>query len=638
MLSSRLKSHTRAKLRGTSELHNKGRARLTIPFRIDSLAFNDGTSVDTSEARIVVFVGPNNSGKTKTLQELSTLLARHPNTRFDESSLVVLQGGVFRPFITVEALNEWLIATRYSWVEKPTERTHVRTPGSGGDQATDETARYWNAEGRLGPLANHLIKGLWCVERLTYVESPMRLDSGQHPDRPVQVLVRNRNQMKLFRTAFKAAFKRDVIVDAWGQHIRLRVSEDERQEDFAIESASGLPDAVMASRLERVPLLNEQSDGVKAFAGILLTLLTTPYPLILLDEPEAFLHPPQARLLGEYLSKLSQRGQLMIATHSLDILLGLLSGDPAGVHVVRLKRDEEKTSPFMLSPERVKSLWQDPLLRFSRAFDGLFHEGVVICEGDSDSQFYSTVAYHLADHLREGTGAADPSGASDDLTNQADAVAEDQSAISFSENPFDVMFTYAGSKQRIAMVCAALSAVEVPTCAVVDFDFLRDEDDVKSIVEALGGSYDDDLQALVRVVDAGLRGHEGVVNHEDALQQITEILSGGDSRVTKSQSREIRAALEPKTGWTAAKKMGRPAVPSGDPSAALTRLMERLAELRLFVVPVGTVESFVKDVPSTSRRWVVEVIEGDYVKDAKEAHDFVRQVLEALITPAQRAS
>ncbi|WP_304722163.1 AAA family ATPase [Conexibacter sp. CPCC 206217] len=46
--------------------------------------------------------------------------------------------------------------------------------------------------------------------------------------------------------------------------------------------------------LDGLPLVPDQGDGMRSFIGLLLTILSSSHPLILVDEPEAFLHPPQA--------------------------------------------------------------------------------------------------------------------------------------------------------------------------------------------------------------------------------------------------------------------------------------------------------------------------------------------------------
>jgi hypothetical protein len=50
------------------------------------------------------------------------------------------------------------------------------------------------------------------------------------------------------------------------------------------------------------------------------------FPGQVIDEPEAFLHPPQARLIGSSLVQdRRDNRQLFIATHSADILSGVLN-------------------------------------------------------------------------------------------------------------------------------------------------------------------------------------------------------------------------------------------------------------------------------------------------------------------------
>jgi hypothetical protein len=471
---------------------------------------------------------------------------------------------------------------------------------------------------------------------------PGRQDPTQHPDHPTQSLLRDPRRLKLFKGAFSAAFDRNVVVDAWGQSIRLRLSEDLKQDAFATESADGLPPPELMQRLETLPLIETQSDGVKSFAGILLTLLTVPYSLILLDEPEAFLHPPQARLLGRYLGTLRQEGQLFVATHSLDVLLGLLSTVGARVQVVRLTRTSDESRAQVLDPDRLRSLWKDPLLRFSRAFDGLFHEAVVVCEGDTDSQFYSAVAVWLAEHeqnppveddvsektagQREGESEEEPPSEESKLD-----IDPGMELSHFTANPFDVMFTYAGSKQRMAQVAQALRSVRVPVRIVADFDVLNDQQVLKRLIESLGAEYSDEIESLRTVIDSGLRGSDRKLMKSDFVKELT-ILLEDVQEITPDEAKRIRPLLESHRGWARARTRGEAEVPSGDPSQSLKDLLGLLAECGLFVVRSGAVESFVREVGNTGPKWVVEVIDSGYVEQATDAQDFVRAILEEIGT------
>ncbi|RXK86005.1 hypothetical protein ESB13_04125 [Filimonas effusa] len=57
---------------------------------------------------------------------------------------------------------------------------------------------------------------------------------------------------------------------------------------------------------------------MKTFAGVFMSLFAEEYNINIIDEPEAFLHPPQALLLGQMMGReLDSDKQLFIATVSL---------------------------------------------------------------------------------------------------------------------------------------------------------------------------------------------------------------------------------------------------------------------------------------------------------------------------------
>lgn len=570
-----------------------------MPFRISELHLIGGDSVTTGDADVVVFVGANNTGKSRVLVETMQTLSLEPGRAPHLASMFVLRDVAVELLLNGDEFVDWLAAHRARWVEPSDGHNRYRTIGA-GDIFEGSARQWWNPSGRFYQLAQHLVRALFCSDRLGYLAAPGRPSPGAHLEHPVQQLATTPHLFRQFRDAFKTAFKQEVIVDAWGPNVQLRVSAQFKQEDFASGSETGMPPSGLVERLLAVPTIDTQSDGVRSFAGILLTLLTMQYPLVLLDEPEAFLHPPQARLLGRYLSTLPSGGQVFVATHSLDIMLGLIHGRADRVKIVRLSRLNGVTSARALPPAELNRIWTDPLLRFSRVLDGLFHEGVVICEGDSDSQFYAAVADEI-----QGGELAGP----------------------------DVMFTFAGSKHRIALVATALRALGVPVTAVADFDVINDRAVLTRMVESLGGTYSAELEAKRALVDSGLRGSQARVTRSSAAELLDAALAGPDDyELTPSKVKEIRGLLEPETGWRAAKKAGAAVVPPGGASVALSELLEELARFGLFVVPSGAVESFVRAVPSTGPQWVVEVLEGGHLGTADEAKKFVRRVL-TFLTP-----
>jgi len=573
---------------------------MASPFRVTQLTFNSGVSVDTSEADIVVIVGPNNTGKSQTLQQMTQHLSMGPGQPAPTNQFFVLSDMTIEQAMNSGELQAWLIERRYTWNDE-SYQMRFRTANI-GELYLNQVGGQWDGGGqggRLAGLSQHLVRGLWCGDRLSYLGSPGRLSPGEHPQHPVHWLVRDQALMASFREAFRNAFGMNIIVDAWGTSYQLRLSPDEVQSDFKTTTEDGMPDQSVVERLSALPLIETQSDGVRSFAGIILTLLTAQFPLVLLDEPEAFLHPPQARMLGRYLSDVQRDGQLFVATHSLDVLLGLIESKPERVLILRLTRESGITTSETLPSGQLSKLWNDPFLRFSRSLDGLFHDGVVVCEGDTDSQFYSAIAAQGGPHGVTGGR--------------------------------DVMFTYAGSKDRIPMITNALRAVGVPVRAIVDFDALNSETTLRSLVEGVGGEYTGDMERDRRLVDTHIRGSMPRLKVGPALESVGTILGDDpNAEVTARQLKDIRSELNPETGWRAAKKSGRAAVPAGDATNALDRLLAQLKSLGVFVVPSGAVESFVKAVGGRGPRWAVEVAAGGQIEKAAEAQEFVGEVLKSM--------
>jgi hypothetical protein len=187
--------------------------------------------------------------------------------------------------------------------------------------------------------------------------------------------------------------------------------------------------------------IKEASDGVQAFVGIVCAVLSGDYRAILIDEPEAFLHPPLARKLGHQLtSNLKAGGTLMASTHSPDFLMGCLQASPK-VRVVRLEYSNGKSKGKIVNSAVLTKLFKAPLLRSANVISALFHDGVVVAESDNDRAFYAEIYYRLAEQEK-----GYPS----------------------------ILFVNAQNKQTIRDIIGPLREFGVPATAIVDVDILKE--------------------------------------------------------------------------------------------------------------------------------------------------------------------
>ena len=285
---------------------------------------------------------------------------------------------------------------------------------------------------------------------------------------------------------FRQAFDVDLIVNRNEMRtIPLHIGQAPDKTAFTIDKQDDY-----YNQISTLPKLQEQGDGMRSFASILLDTFTSDHTITLIDEPEAFLHPPQARILGKMLAKNnSDNRQLLISTHSEDFLQGLLDADNENVTVIRIHREKNINMMSILQNNQIKKLWSNPLLRYSNILSGLFHEKVVVCESDYDCLFYQAIMDAVYEHKKE--------------------IAP------------DVLFTHCGGKTRIKDVVSALKAVDVPVVAICDFDLLNASQNFKPIIASFGLDWKTILSADMKIIYDSMNAKSSCEN--DAWTQIKKI-------------------------------------------------------------------------------------------------------------------
>ena len=197
------------------------------------------------------------------------------------------------------------------------------------------------------------------------------------------------------------------------------------------------------------------SDGAKAFTGIMAEILAGDPKVLLVDEPEAFLHPALAFSLGREiaLSLAETNKRMFVSTHSPQFLMGCIQSGVA-INVVRLTyRDGVATARLLPSDELVR-LMRNPLLRSTNVISALFYESAVVTEADPDRAFYQEINERL---LRSERGIP------------------------------NCIFLNAQNKQTIPTIVSPLRRLGIPAAAVYDIDFVKDGGGVATrFMEAAG--------------------------------------------------------------------------------------------------------------------------------------------------------
>lgn len=395
--------------------------------------------ISISRPAVTVFVGPNNSGKSQILREINAACQQGA------------RGG-------------WQILGQFKF--EPANDETVRrdlgvfsSPPRLGESGSDES-RYLEINGKRFAIhlslytearknpngqrsnfyaqyySSHYTLNLDGASRIGLVNSRAKGDL-KYPD--------NSFSRMFTDDARRASFRRTVY-DAVGLYPGFDMSHGA---DLQLRFGSTQPPRERTTEddilewMRKAGPIDQVSDGVKAFTGMLLELRAGDPKIVLIDEPEAFLHPALAFKLGREVAKTANESgkHVFIATHSAQFLMGAIQSG-ARVDIVRLTYKGGMATARLLPNDDLSRMMRDPLLRSTNALAGLFYENVVVTEADADRSFYQEINERLLEHT---TGRGMP----------------------------NALFLNANGKDTVYRIVGPLRRLGIPTAAVLDIDILN---------------------------------------------------------------------------------------------------------------------------------------------------------------------
>jgi ABC-type cobalamin transport system ATPase subunit len=480
---------------------------MTIKVRLASITSNAGDAVQLSPSGVTCLVGGNNAGKSRTLTDIAGLIET------SAASTVVIQAlELDKPErIELDEAKDFLDRTAVRQQHGYAVEHPQYVPLGGHGQPTRPES--FSHEMVHGGSALGAAKGFffqhWTAGQMSSNASTSlgHMPGSVAPSSPLhRLFLDGELEEELSNVSFEA-FGEHLTVDRANMDVRLRIGTVTGVEVPPLSR----PTLEYANAVAALPSVMEQGDGVKSFLGIAMTVLAGRSQILLIDEPEAFLHPGQARALGRWLSThAAERDlQVIVSSHSRDFVLGLIGGDRSHVRIVRIVREGVKNRLHVLPPEDISATWNDPVLRYSNVLQGLFHRRVAICESDADCRFYGAVLDELAIETNR--------------RSQAD----------------DILMVPSGGKDRMAALARSMLKLGVETHVFADFDALDQKARVKDIVAAVGGKWteqiDIDFKTFIRSVQEGNlwklvknHGTEGVPRGE-AYSAILRLLQALDA-------------------------------------------------------------------------------------------------------------
>jgi AAA domain, putative AbiEii toxin, Type IV TA system len=549
-------------------------------YKIEDLEFSDSTLINPGGLTLIV--GPNNSGKSRILRDIVTL-----STGGKQPNLLVKSLRHSLPSDLTDLLNSYKITTHTNEHNQTLIRSLSANLVAAHNQYVDGTWKeqldgYLKSNPKVGNnifltwLGNIFVSMFSTEERLRLIKECQSCENGSIETLLQAYYFEGGRVEDRVREIVRDAFKKDIRLDFSSlRKILLRIGDD-------LSSAPQDPrDAV--SYYENTEKLDDQGDGIKSFIATVLAMLVENRPVILLDEPEAFLHPPQAFRLGEIVAQnINLDRQIFIATHSSEFLRGVLS-KTQDVTILRTSRVGNNSSIKLLNTDGVKNLATDPILSSTRVIDGLFYEGVVIVESDSDSVFYKRISRQLP-----GT------------------------------DNFHIV--HAHNKQTVSKVLEPYQTLGVPYAAIVDFDVIRVGVELSSLLDKF--NIEPIERSRILGLQVAIAKYIERIPAEELLERvitglIDEIALSKDESLSseKRLSRllgNLKRVRESGACWKESKKLGKDSLDEAH-KTQFEELWMHCAARGLFIVPVGELEGWLSpfglSYTSNKSKWIVSALE-----------------------------
>ena len=560
---------------------------------IKKIEFNneENDPLELKHDDIVVFVGPNNVGKSRILKDLRNYIIKDPI-----SNKIIVKNVEYEE----ENFNSENMKAYFSRNFPQTEigRYSVNI-GYRGQIYTYGEHEFGEISNGGGFFYKTLFSFLSTEERLN-MTAPIYLANIQQNKVSFNImkkLEKDEEAIKRLNKVLNSCFGKGVdITETEYQNSLYKVYKFGEEDEINEIIKSNTRNAI--SKLETLEDLSEQGDGIRSAVAILSSLIAEEHSIYFMDEPETFLHPPQARVLGNNIVELSEGKQCFISTHNIDLIKGILEKKSNRVKIVKIDRDGDKNKIDQLKSESIEKISDDKNLKYSNILDGLFYKQVVLCENESDCKFYAAVLENVCQNTYQNT-----------------------------------LFCGVGGKSQFKMVGPLLKDAKINYIVIADLDLIDDKERLKGLVDSIEeNKYDeikkDHLDFLT------LFESEKEITKRKQLEIKKEILdifdaSKSDEYMSEANAKKIKSLLKNVNSLSLLKEEGSKSVPEGDCKNKYKKILKTLESLNVYLVECGEIENFVPQIKGHGPKWVEEVFKkypNMEEQEYNDVKDFIRKV------------
>ena len=559
---------------------------MNVSLHLSKLTFASGDTLSLAPDSIVLFVGPNSSGKTQSLKDLWNKL-KSPG---EIQGLSIVEAILDKTGNTSQFL-EYI--RQYSFIRN--NSLHMSGFSVSPPNVIDKE---WGKDNpsHIGRIFAQFVEA---EERLLAINQRNRINrSTELPIHPLQALDFDPESERKTSDTFNNVFGQHLLLDRGaGSVVNLHVGTRPDPAKFGGEYA---PD--YASEVRKRPDINTEGDGLKAAAGLFLNILAIPKSIYLIDEPDVYLHPPQAYATARELVEITENKQLFMATHNAHFVRGLLDTNSERVVLVRLDRSTHTQSVKFIDNEVFHSIDADPLVRFSNLLEAIFFPTSIVCENEADCLFYRNLCR-----------VVNPSG-----------------------NDNDVFWLSAHGKQNIKKFVRLLRKLGLTVLSLPDLDIINDQAKLRTLFESHGGMWTD-IEKNFLTLTRLMQQRKPTLSAEHVSTKIRKVLcsipAGPDGIFPDKAAEEIRTVMRGASPWREVKESGVSAFGKGENRIAADGLLKAMRNRGILAPPVGEVESFYSLSSNHGMAWVSDVLRLDIAHDEalSEARKFGKQINCALL-------
>lgn len=557
-----------------------------ISVTIKNIKFNNDKEISFNDNDIVIFVGPNNVGKSRTLKDIRDDLIDSERKKTIIKKIDYNENN-FNDKCIKKFFQENFSKNEHEnyevYIEPQNQYTYYKHNFENFQSNKKDFYKvfftFLSTENRLG-----ITKAI----SYNYINDFFAFNI-------MEKLQENLEEIKKLNDVLIFGFNKaiDVTEEREGAYIqKVYKIGNEQQIDLTINSNSR--DA--KQKLHELENLDEQGDGIRSAVAVLSSLIVGNQSIYLMDEPEAFLHPPQARLLGSKIVELSENKQCFISTHNIDLIRGVLEKKPSRVKIIKIEREDNKNKFFKLDNENITTIANDRNLKYTNILNGLFYDRVVLCENESDCKFYSAILETIDDYMYQKT-----------------------------------LFCAVGGKDQFKIIIPLLESLKIKYLIIADIDIINDIDKLKQLLNSIDKNK---YETIKEIHENFLTEYEekiklSSVKQQSIIKKEINNLFTEDKYMTDETAKKIKDILKNINSLKLLKSGGKAIIPQGECISNFNKIEKFLNMNNIFFLDCGEIERLIPEIDLHGNKWVEKAFKDypDLNSDTYEqARDFIKKV------------